>query len=171
MLDAKRSLPTLVLLPVLAGLLMGCPGKPTPIALIHYRQLGACITAQTGTGVISVPPSHAVVIFKITSVDNTSPATAWSFNSSNLQINPPSSTQQNLGGPGPVAIGAHQNVSLNTFVGIMVETGNADGTDASTVNYFLVYPLVPPAPGTLGVKDNSSQVQYPFAHDCSTIAK
>jgi hypothetical protein len=161
-------LQALVIVPALACSLVGC-GKA--IAQIHYRQLGACKTAQTGNGTVTVPASHAVVIFKVSTIDNTKPAVTWSFNSTDLQINPPSSTQQNLGGTGPVSIPAHQNVTVDTFVGIMVETSQPDGKDASSVNYFLVYPNVPPAPGTLSVKGNSSQTSYPFAQDCSVIAK
>jgi hypothetical protein len=144
--------------------------KPKPLALMHYRQLGACRVAQTGNGVITVPPSHAVVVFRVTAIDNSKTSINWSFDSTKLQVNPPSQMQQNLGGTGPVAIAANTNVPLNTMIGILVETGNADGSDASQVNYFLLYPNEPPAPGTLGVKDNSSQVSYPFANDCGTIA-
>ncbi len=147
-----------------------CPDKPDPIALIHFTQIGACILAQTGTGPISAPPSHAVVIFRVSTIDNTKVSKSWTFDSTTLQVNPPSATGQNLGGTGPVPIGANQNVAVNSLVGILVETSNSDGSDAAATNYFLLYPLVPPAPGTLAVKDNSSQTNYPFARDCNTIA-
>jgi hypothetical protein len=148
---------------------LGCKPGPTPLALIHYSQLGACTRAQTGNGVINVPPNHAVVIFRVTQIDNTSPSVSWSFDSTRLTVNG-ADNQQNLGGTGSVPIAAHQKVNLNTHVGIMVETTNADGTDASTVNYFLLYPPGTSAPGTVAVKANSSQVSYPFTQDCSAIA-
>jgi hypothetical protein len=146
-----------------------CKPGPNPLALIHYSQLGACTRAQTGNGVINVPPQHAVVIFRVTSIDNSSPGVSWSFDSTRLTVNG-ADNQQNLGGPGPVNIPAHQSVNVNTRVGIMVETANADGSDAASVNYFLLYPPGTSAPGTVGVKANSSQVQYPFAQDCNAIA-
>lgn len=142
----------------------------SPLAVINYKQLGACTRATTGSGTIVVPPSHAVVIFRVTSIDNSKTTQNWAFDSTTLQIDPPSAMQQNLGGTGPVPIPAGMLVTLNSLVGIMVETSNPDGSDASTVNYFLLYPLVPPAPGTLGAKENSSQTSYPFAVDCNTIA-
>jgi hypothetical protein len=145
----------------------GCP--PQDLAVINYSQLGACKVAQTGTGTVTAPPHRAVVIFKITNIDNTKINSSWSFDPSTLQINPPSSPQSNLGGQGPVSIAANTNVNVNRFVGIMIETSNADGTDAATVNYFLLYPLVPPAPGTIGAKANSNQVQYPFNVNCSAL--
>jgi len=145
----------------------GCP--PKNLAVINYSQLGACKIAQTGSGTVAAPPNRAVVIFKVTTIDNSKINTAWSFDSSTLQINPPSSPQSNLGGQGPVPIPANTNANVNRYVGIMVETGNADGTDAAMVNYFLLYPLVPPAPGTVGAKANSSQTQYPFNVNCSAI--
>jgi hypothetical protein len=154
---------------VLSLALAGCPGKPEPIALIHYVQLGACRTAQTGNGPVTPPPSHAVVIFKVSTIDNTKTAVNWSFDSTALTINS-SVSLQNLGGTGPVAIGAGKNVNVNALVGIIVETSNPDGSDAATTNYFLLYPRVAPAPGTIAVKDNSKQVNYPFAQDCNSIA-
>jgi hypothetical protein len=146
-----------------------CKSGPTPLAVIHYSQLGACTRAQTGNGVINVPPNHAVVIFRVTSIDNSSPAVTWSFDSTRLTVNG-ADNQQNLGGPGPVNIPAHQNVNVNQHVGIMVETTNPDGSDASSVNYFLLYPSGTSAPGTVGAKANSSQTQYPFTQECSAIA-
>ena len=155
---------------VFAFALVGCTTTPNPIALIHYIQSGACIKAQTGNGPVTVPPSHAVVIFRVSAVDNTQTSKNWSFDSSTLALNPPSQWQQNLGGTGPVPIVGKQTVTINTLVGIIVDTSNADGSDAAATNYFLVYPLVPPAPGTLSVKDNSNQTSYPFAQDCNSIA-
>ena len=164
---SRRALFAVAALPLLMSGCSGC--NPKALALLHYRQLGACRVAQTGNGTITVPPSHAVVIFRVSAIDNTKTGVSWSFDSTKLQLTG-SGNEQNLGGTGPVPIAAGQNVTLNSLVGIMVETGNADGRDASQVNYFLSYPNVPPAPGTLGVKDNSSQVEYPFADDCGQIA-
>jgi hypothetical protein len=158
------------LLAAMTVVVAGCTKQPDPIALIHYKQLGACTQAQTGNGLVVAPPSHAVAIFRVSSIDNTKTTKNWSFDSTALVVNPSSQMQQNLGGPGPVAIGAGQNVSVNVPVGILLETSNADGSDAATTNYFLVYPLAQPAPGALSVKDNPSQTQYPFAKDCNAIA-
>jgi hypothetical protein len=155
--------------PMLAGVLAAVCPNPNPIAVIHYRQLGACINAQTGNGPVAAPPSHAVVIFRVSTIDNTKTGVDWSFNSSALTVNSVE-IQQNLGGTGPVPIPNHQNVAVNALVGILVATDNANGSDASTTNYFLLYPNVPPAPGTLAAKENSKQVSYPFAQDCSVIA-
>ncbi len=149
---------------------VGCTTQLDPLALIHYKQLGACIHAQTGSGSISAPPSHAVVIFRVSSIDNTKPSVDWMFDSTRFTINPPSATQQNLGGTGPVPITHNQNVPLNTLVGIMVETSKPDGTDASGTNYLLLYPPAPPAPGNISVKDNQNQLSYPFIPDCNAIA-
>ena len=162
---AAASLPLMLLVA-----LSGCATPLEPIAVIHYRQLGACTHAQTGNGAITAPPSHAIVVFKVSHIDNTRTAKSWSFDSTALQVNPPSQMQQNLGGTGPVAIAAGQDVPVDAWVGILVETANADGSDAASSNDFLLYPLVPPAPGTLAAKDNSSQLTYPFAADCSGIA-
>lgn len=151
-------------------MLVGCTTQPNQLALIHYKQLGACINAQTGSGSISAPPSHAVVVFRVSSIDNTKPSVDWIFDSTSFTINPPSAPQQNLGGTGPIPIAHNQNVPLNTLVGILVETSESDGTDASGTNYFLVYPTVPPAPGNVSVKDNHSQLSYPFTPDCNAIS-
>lgn len=161
----------LALIPGIACVLFGCSGCPpaNPVALIHYTQLGACTTAQTGNGTVTAPSSHAIVIFQVSTIDNTQTSKNWSFDSSTLVINPPSQAQTNLGGPGPVSIGANATVAVNVPVGIIVGTSNADGSDASTTNYFLLYPQVPPAPGTVSVKDNSNRVSYPFAQDCNSI--
>ncbi len=148
--------------------LSACTTPIEPIAVIHYKQLGACTRAQTGDGVVNVPPSRAIIIFRVSHIDNTKTGKNWSFDSTTLQVDDPS--EQNLGGPGPVAITAGQDVTVNMQVGILVTTGKADGSDAASVNYFLLYPLVPPAPGTVAAKENSSQVQYPFATDCNVIA-
>lgn len=164
----QRLVYALVLL-ALPGAVIACTSRPVPLAVINYSQLGACTRAQTGNGVINVPPNHAVVIFRVTSVDNTSPAVSWSFDSTRLAVNG-ADNQQNLGGTGPVAIPAHQNVNVNKQVGVMVETANADGSDASKVNYFLLYPPGTSAPGTIAAKANSTQVSYPFTQDCSAIA-
>lgn len=163
-------IPALVVLVTLTFGLVGCPPTPISLALIHFSQLGACVHAQTGNGDITVPASHAVVIFRVSTIDNTQIGTNWSFDSTTLQVNPPSQTQQNLGGAGPVLVAANTNVPVNALVGIIVETNSADGSDASGTNYFLLYPLVAPAPGTLAVKDNPHQTSYPFARDCSSIA-
>jgi hypothetical protein len=152
-------------------ILAACPPtKPEALALLHYTQLGGCTRAQTGNGVINVPGSHAVVIFRVSSIDNRSTGKSWSFDSTALQVNPPSQFQQNLGGTGAISIATNANVAVNTPVGIMVETANADGSDASTVNYFLLYPRPSGGPGVLPVKDNPTQVSYPFAQDCNAIA-
>jgi hypothetical protein len=165
----RHGWPFLACVSALLWISLGCNPPADPIALIHYTQLGACTNAQTGTGAVIVPPSHAVVIFRISTVDNTPTAKNWSFDASTLAVNP-AQPQQNLGGTGPVSIAAHTSVAVNAPVGILVETSNADGSDASSTNYFLVYPLIPPAPGTLAVKDNPNQVSYPFKQDCNAIA-
>ena len=139
-------------------------------AVIGYSQLGVCKNAQTGAGLVSAPPSHAVVIFRVTQIDNRQTDVDWLFDSTRLQVNPPSSPQQNLGGTGPVAIPRKAVVPVNALVGILVESGNEDGRDAANVNYFLLYAPTPSGPGTLGAKSNSSQVVYPFDPDCNVIA-
>ena len=166
----RYPLPALAFASGLACFFLGCKSTPEALALIHYAQLGACTRAQTGQGAINVPPSHAVVIFRVASVDNSKVPINWSFDSTALVVNPPSQNQQNLGGTGAVAIGANKTVPLSTLVGIVVETNNADGTDASATNYFLIYPRVSPAPGALAVKDNPTQLSYPFTADCNAIA-
>ena len=146
---------------------LGCAVNP---AIIHYQQVGACIRAQTGTGPITAPPAHAVVVFRVTSIDNTKINTSWAFDSTALKTNS-DNAQQNLGGTGLVTIPANQVVAVNALVGILSETSNADGSDAAETNYFLVYPSAPPAPGTVAAKGNSGQTKYPFAQDCNAIAR
>jgi hypothetical protein len=110
----RRALQALALIPAIACVLSGCSGcpKPNPIALIHYSQLGACIKAQTGNGLVTVPSSHAIVIFRVSTIDSTKTVDNWSFDSTSLVISPPSQIQQNLGGTGPVSIGANTTVAV-----------------------------------------------------------
>ncbi|MDM5177589.1 hypothetical protein PO883_10335 [Massilia sp. DJPM01] len=153
----------------LAFSLSACTTPLDPIAVIHYRQLGVCTHAQTGSGAITAPAGHAIVVFKVFRIDNTKVGKSWSFDPATMELASPP-MKQNLGGTGPAPVGAGQNVTLNARVGILVETEKPDGSDAAATNYFLVYPKVAPAPGTLGAKENSSQLSYPFAADCNAIA-
>jgi hypothetical protein len=154
-----------VMLAVLA--LGGC----APIAQIHYSQLGACTHAQRPDGVnIDAPPSHAIVLFMINQIDNSKPDTGWNFDPGKLQVNPPSDSQVNLGSTGAVAVAAHGIVSVNRPVGIMIETANADGTDAAGIREMLLYPNEPPAPGTIAVSDTPTP-PYPFNPDCNSLLK
>lgn len=163
-------MPPLIRRAVLAcGLaLAACQTPIDPFAVIHYRQLGACIRAQTGNGVLTAPPSHAIVLFRIIHIDNTKTGKTWPFDSTRVEIL--GDMLQNLGGTGPVTIPAGQDVPLDLPVGILVATSNPDGTDASATNYQLLYPAAPPGPGTLGAKANVNQTQYPFNPDCAAIA-
>jgi len=141
------------------------------LAQIHYSQLGACTHTQLPDGsTITAPASHAIVLFRINNVDNLSPGVSWNFDPRLLQVNSPSDPQSNLGGNSPpVPIPAHTNVSVNRPVGIMLETVNADGSDASTYKYALLYPNVPPAPGTIAVNDTLHSPGFPFNPDCNKL--
>lgn len=90
----------LVLLSPIA--LAGCPSGGNPDATIHYTQIGACTQADFPNGHVTAQPLQAIVIFKVSSVDNSAVNQTWSFNSANFKVNPPSSTQSNLGSTGPV---------------------------------------------------------------------
>lgn len=147
--------------------LAACQTPVAPFAEVHYRQIGACIHAQTGAGPVSAPPSHAIVLFRVSHVDNSKTGKGWSFDANRLTL---SDMLQNLGSTGPVAIPAGKDVAVNQPVGILVATSNADGSDAASTNYLLMYPAAPPAPGVFSAKDNVSQVQYPFAADCNVLA-
>lgn len=158
---------------LLAVFLGSCTIPPGGVkfAQIHYSQLGACTQAQLPDGsAINAPASHAIVLFKINNVDNLTPDVSWSFDPRLLQVNSPSDPQSNLGGNSPpVSIPAHSNVNVNRVVGIMLETLNADGSDASTYKYMLLYPNVPPAPGTLAVNDTLNKPNFPFNPDCNKL--
>jgi hypothetical protein len=151
--------------------LAGCPSGGNPDATIHYTQIGACTQADFPNGHVTAQPLQAIVIFKVSSVDNSAVNQTWSFDSANFKVNPPSSTQSNLGSTGPVTIPAHQSVPLNSSVGIVVATVKPDGSDAGQTNYILLYqpPSTSPAPGTIGEKGNSSQTSYPFVQNCNSL--
>ena len=140
-------------------------------AQIHYSQLGACTHAQLADGsVVDAPASHAIVLFRVNNVDNSAPPLSWTFDLKKLQVNSPSDPQTNLGSDSPpIAIGANSNVTVNRPIGIMVETSRADGTDAAGVKFTLLYPNVPPAPGTLGVNDTLSSPGFPFKANCTSL--
>lgn len=126
--------------------------------------------AQLPTGTITAPPGHAIVLFRINQIDNKSPPVAWQFNPGTLQVNPPSNPQSNLGSSGPpINVPANGTVTVNRPVGIMVETSNADGSDAAGYTYQLLYPLVPPAPGTISVNDTQNVPQFPWNPNCNAL--
>jgi hypothetical protein len=161
------------LAPILMLALAGCPpGKPD--AIIHYTEVGACTQANFNGNQVNAGQNQAIVIFNVSSIDNSQVNTTWAFDVSNFAVNPPSSQQSNLGGTGPVSIAAQQNVSLSGlqgFVGIIVSTANANGSDAATTNYFLLYtqPQGSQGPGTIGEKANSG-TSFPFTQSCNSLA-
>lgn len=119
---------------------------------------------------VTAPPKHAIVVFRINYIDNTSPPVAWQFNPGTLQVNPPSDEQANLGSNGPpVSVPANATVQVNRPVGIMVGTSNVDGSDAATYKYQLLYPLVAPAPGTISVNDTQNAPGFPWNANCNAL--
>ncbi|MEB0134581.1 hypothetical protein QN362_04470 [Actimicrobium sp. CCC2.4] len=147
------------------------PAGGFKFAQIHYSQLGACKHVQFPDGsTVDAPASRAIVLFRINTVDNTAPPVSWNFDPRLLQVNSQSDPQSNLGGDSPpVPIPANTNVSINRPVGIMVDTARPDGTDAATYKYTLLYPNVPPAPGTLGVNDTLASPGFPFNPNCTSL--
>jgi hypothetical protein len=148
------------------------PGKPD--AIIHYTELGACTQANFNGNQVNAGQNQAIVIFNVSSIDNSQVNTTWTFDASNFAVNPPSSQQSNLGSAGPVSIAAQQNVSLSGlqgFVGILVSTVNANGSDAGTTNYSLLYtqPHGSQGPGTIGEKANSG-ASFQFVQSCNSLA-
>lgn len=154
---------------------LGSPTACNPVAVLHYSQLGACTKAVTPTGEQDAPPNYAFVIFRVTSIDNSKVNSSWSLDPNLFVVEPPSLPQSNLGGMGPVTVPANAVVPVNVLVGIQVHTSNVDGSDAAATNYFILYQS-PAAgssgnPGTLGAKDNSNQVTYPFVQQCTDLLK
>jgi hypothetical protein len=166
---AKRA----VAIVLLGAGLAGCPLPPggIKIAVIHYDQIGACNTATLPDGTVTAPPGHAIVLFRIKTIDNTAPPVTWQFNPGTLQVNSPSDEQSNLGSMGgPVTVPANGIVNVNRPVGIMVGgTINPDGSDAATYNYTLLYPQVAPAPGTISVNDTRDIHNFPWNPNCNAL--
>ena len=157
------------LIPMLA--FAGCPSG-NPDAIIHYTELGACTQANFNGQQVNAGQKHAIVVFNVSSIDNSQVNTAWMFNSANFTVNPPSLTQSNLGSAGAISIPANQTVTLaglQGFVGIIVATTNANGSDAANTNYFLLYTQGSQGPGTTGEKANSG-TSFQFVQNCNSLA-
>ena len=150
--------------------LAGC-GPGNPDAIIHYNELGACTQASFNGQQVNAGQKQAIVVFNVSSIDNSQVNTAWTYNPASFMVNPPSSAQTNLGGSGTVPIPAKQNVPLSGlqgFVAIIVSTNNPDGSDAGNTNYTLLYQQGS-GPGTIAEKANPG-TSFPFVQSCNSLA-
>ena len=154
---------------ILLFALTACP-PGNPDAIIHYTELGACRQANFNGNQIDAGQKQAIVVFNVSLIDNTKVNTTWTYSPANFTVSPPSSPQSNLGGV-TSTIPATQKVPLSglpAFVGIMVSTNNADGSDAANTNYTLLYSQGS-GPGTIGEKGNSG-TSFPFVQNCNSLA-
>ena len=168
MLPLRISVLTIIMLAALAG----CGGS-NPIAIIHFTQLGACRQANFNGRQVNAGQNQAIVIFNVSQVDNTQVNTTWTYDAGNFAVDPPSSPQSNLGSTGPVTIPANQNVpltGLQGLVAIVASTANADGSDAATTKYILLYekPQGSSGPGTLS-ENESTGTSFPFVQNCNSL--
>jgi hypothetical protein len=156
--------------------LAGCSSGPGPAdAIFHYTQLGACKQANINGLQANAGQFQAIAIFHVSSIDNTQVNTTWTYNAANLGVNPPRATVSNLGSNGTTTIPAKANVRLTgfaSFVGIVVNTGNQDGSDAATSEYSLFYNRPQGFSGPDGfISENATSFTkpLPFAQNCALV--
>jgi hypothetical protein len=152
------------------GLVLTCSVACNPVAIVSYRQFGACGGSD----------HKALVFFSLLQLENasgTAPATFDPYASfvqghqndgQGLGFIDPGWTGQlsvNLGFPAAakVSVAAGQTVTLNT-VGVAPVATTADATtEANNTPYFLV------ASGALGDKLNANQISWPVTPSCQDV--
>jgi hypothetical protein len=152
------------------GLLLMCCGACSPVAIISYRQFGACGSDH-----------KALVFFSLLQLENasgTAPATFDPYASfvqghqndgqglGFIDLGTTGQLSVNLGFPAAekVTAAAGQTVTLNTIGVAPVATTAADAaTEANNTPYFLV------ASGALGDKLNANQTSWPVTPSCQDV--
>jgi hypothetical protein len=157
-----------------------CTSSPVTIT---YHQVGGCNGFATSSGVTSVGPNAAYVIFGIESIDNSGGNASFAFNPTKVFVqqaspdffDPTLMLYADILGPfaaGPTTVAAGQDLkfSVSAYGAAVVSTTNSDGAiEADQTSYFLSYNRAPSDPPVLFVKSDATQTSWPLTEDCSTI--
>ncbi|WP_166380587.1 hypothetical protein [Catellatospora methionotrophica] len=171
---------TMLLTPLVAA--ATCDG-PIVAATINYEQLGACNGFKRPDGATqAAKPGHAYVVFRISTVTNTSTGAAdFSLDPVRLFVN----SDPRAYGVGTYPLGwrrpraveprvvrAGTVETFNGTVTMEVSEGGA-GTDgaaaAQNVSYFLSHETPAGTQGVLMAKSNSAQTSWNYTNDCAKI--
>jgi hypothetical protein len=163
-------------------MLAGCApgGGIGPLATIKYHQVGACNGYQRGSGIVSVGPNAAYVVFKIEAIDNTKPNIDFHFDPARLFINqstrhfvdPGLTFAQDLGvfGTVPVTVPHGSVIGLNGFSIVVVSTSSSNGSvEANQTAFSLSYDTQSTDPGVLFDKTNVAQTTWPQTDNCQAM--
>jgi hypothetical protein len=162
--------------------LSNCNGTPSQnIVTINYEQVGACNGFNNGSGVTSVGPKAAYVIFRISSIDNKgSAAQDFNFDPNRLFVSGTSpqafaSTTLNLAKINPFAVKSRfvakgTTETLNGAAIAVVSTAANDGaSEANNSSYTLAYEIPSGGQGVVLVKKDPSRTSWPSTPDCTSI--
>ncbi len=154
--------------------------SPTPITVVHYEQLGACVAFYEGETPVFAANGHAFIIFRITKIVNTDPGAGVALIQPDhfyIQDKPEDTAvgyyklQWKVPKPMPVILldpGKVAEPRGTILIDIDLDWGSP--LDFARKNrYLLQYVNGPSAQGILLVKDNRDKVAWAHTGKCWEI--